>query len=217
MRTLLILCILGLAACGPEYYYQPAEQATATVLGRPAARYGIPPEQPRGDARVATFGVTNVDVGGDETVPSLHVRLIVSNDAGTAAWTLDTRDVRAQFAGRPPQAPTFVNASAEGLPLLPIPPGQSRTIDLFFPLPDDLRGAKDIPQFDVLWSVQTEDRRVAERTPFDRMVVEPAAVDAVVYGYGYGWAPYWWYDPFYPRVIVIHRPGPYRYYYGYPR
>jgi hypothetical protein len=215
MRRLLILCILGLSACGPEYYYQPAEQATASVLGRPAARYEVPPEEPHGDVRVATFGVTGVDVGDEETVPSLHVRLIVSNDSGAAPWLLDTRDIRAQFAGRPPLSPAFVNASGEGLPVLQIPPGQSRTVDLFFPLPEDLRGARDIPEFDVLWSVQTEERRVAERTPFERMRVEPQTT--VMYGYGYGWAPYWWYDPFYPRVIVIQQPGPPRYYYGYPR
>jgi hypothetical protein len=215
MRRLLTLSLLGMAACASQqrFYYQPEEQASARIAGRPAARYTIPPEQPRGDVRVATFGVTEIELGRGEPIPALHVRLIASNDAGERTWTLDTRDIRVQLAGRPPRGAAFVNADVVGLPVLEIPPGQSRTVDVYMPLPDDLEGAGDIPQFDVLWSVRTDERRVVERTPFERIRIEPDVRATVAFGVGV--APYGWHDPQlypylrpYPRAIVIRRVSP---------
>jgi hypothetical protein len=219
MRRLLILCLLGTAACASQqYYYRPEEQASARLAGHPAARYTIPPEQPRGDVRVATFGVTELETDTGERLPALHVRLVASNDSGERTWTLDTRDLHVQLEGRPPQRAAFVNATVVDLPVLKLPPGQSRTVDAYFPLPDDLQGARDIPQFDVMWSVQTDDRRVAERTPFERMRVEPDVRATVAYGYGV--APYWWYDPVlhpFPRTIIIRQVSRPRIHYDHPR
>lgn len=222
MRRLMTLSLLGLAACASQYYYQPAEQATATVTGYPAARYGVPPEQPRGDVRVATLGIARIDMGGEEGVPSLHVRMVVSNDNGVGPWALDTREVLVQIAGMRPLAPAFVNASAAELPVVQIAPGERRTVDLFYPLPDEMSKASHLPALDVVWRVQTEAREVAERTPFERIRIEPTYDAALVYGYGFGVTPYWWYDPFYaypyPRSVVVRRVRPpHVHYYGYPR
>lgn len=220
MRRLLTLCLVGVAGCGAKYYYEPAEQATARVAGYPAARYAEPPERPTGDVRVATFGIVDVDVGAEDRVPSLHVRLVVSKEGGTAPWTLDTREIRVHLANRAPITPSFTSSSADGLPSIQVAPGQKLTVDAFFPLPADLRRARDLPHFDVSWVIETEARRIAERTPFERIRIEPYPEPGFYYGrYGYGYgpgfAPYWWYDPVYaypvpirhpPRIYRIHRP-----------
>ncbi|WP_437486667.1 hypothetical protein WME75_04190 [Sorangium sp. So ce1014] len=53
---------------------------------------------------MATLGVREVELGRGEPIPALHVRLVASNDAGERTWTLDTRDIHVQLAGRPPRA-----------------------------------------------------------------------------------------------------------------
>ena len=214
MRRLLLLCVLGCAGCASQqYYYQPTEQATATLEGRPAARYGIPPESPRGDVLVTTFGVASLDLGGDEPLPVLHVRLVVANNGGEAPWTVDTREIRAELRGLQPVGPAFISASVRDLPTVQIPSGEKRTLDLYFPLPDPLRSDRQVPQFDVLWRVATDTRDVAERTPFERIRVEPAWESHVGYGVGIGVvSPWWWYDPLYsyphPRPVIIQRVRP---------
>jgi hypothetical protein len=50
---------LAMASCSPDYVYRPAENATATITGRVAADYQVPPNTPRGDVRLAYFGTSN--------------------------------------------------------------------------------------------------------------------------------------------------------------
>ena len=52
---------------------------------------------------------------------------------------------------------------------------------------------------------------VASRTSFDRVDRQPETVAyAEPWPLWAGWGPYWWYDPFYPRVVFIHA-HPYRF------
>ncbi|MRG97399.1 hypothetical protein [Polyangium spumosum] len=221
MRRLLIILALAATGCGPSYYYQPAEQADASVSGHPAARYVVPPGSAKGDVRVSSFGVTDVRLSeDDEPIRSLHVRLVVANEDGEEAWAVDTRALRVQFAGfEGAAAPAFANATDSNMPVVVVPRGGSTTIDVYYPLPESLRGAKDLPQFDVIWSVRTEDRVVTQRTPFERRAIQPPP-STFAYGWGAGAYPYWWYDPFfYPRTVVVPAAParPRVYYYGYPR
>jgi hypothetical protein len=224
MRKLLLLCLLatGAAATGcaaDKYYYQPAEQATAISGGHPAAQYSIPPGRQGGDVRVTSFGVTKLEVAGrEERIKTLHVRLDIANENGREPWSLDTRSVGVQFEGSASAvAPTYAHTGDAGLPLVQIPPGASRTVDLYYPLPAEIKGERQIPRFDVVWRVQTDDEVVAERTPFERREIEPAT-PTVYYGFGVGAYPHGWYDPWYPRGVIIERTRrPRVYYYGYPR
>ncbi len=225
MRRLLIALALALAAAvtgcaSGSYYYQPAEQANASESGYPAARYVIPPGTGQGDVRVSSFGVTDVRLAEDEEpVRSLHVRLVIANEDGKEAWAVDTRDVEVQFAGiQGAVEPAFANANDSGMPVVVVPRGGSTTIDVYYPLPEDLRGARDLPQFDVVWRVRTGERIVTQRTPFERRRIDPPP-PTMAYGWGAGAGAYpsWWYDPFfYPRTVVFQR-GPAQprvYYYG---
>lgn len=201
------LSLLGLVAgcAGETYLFEPAEQATATIEGYSAARYTIPPEAPRGDVRIASFGVHDIEQAGGEDVPAIHVRLVISNDSGAGPWSVDTRRVHMEVRGKGDIGAPLVSTDGQGLPVVDVAPGRQRVIDLFYPLPDGMEGASDVPAFDLLWVVKTDTREVAERTPFERIEFERAPRSAVSGGAEW-YGPYWWYDPwYYPPAVVLHR------------
>jgi hypothetical protein len=228
-RLWLAAALLTSACASGSYVYRPSEQATATLRGQPAARYALPPDAPRGDIKVASFGVARmelqVDTDNSEQIPTLQVRLVASNESD-APWKIDTRQLAVHIPGEQGRGPAYVNTDQGGLPEVTVPPRGQRTIDAYFPLPESLRGARDVPQFDVSWQVTLPDRVVAQRTPFERFVVEERPYVNSYAGVGFygspiwsgpmGWGPVWWYDPLYapygigPRPPVIVRPVPAR-------
>jgi hypothetical protein len=215
-----LLALTASTACGAEYVYAPAATTSAQVAGRPAVDVAIPPEAPQGGARVATFGISSIlpqQEGAAETagkpLRALHLRMVVANNA-PLPWTLDTREQRVDLPHRGTSAAAYASADAgeTAPPLVTIPPASRRTVDLFFPLPADLQEAKELPAFDAVWTVHTDKRIVTERTPFERLQVEPQY--AAAYNWDY-WGPPYWYDPYYPRAawvgatlppLYVHRP-----------
>jgi hypothetical protein len=206
---LLLVSALGAAACATEaeYVYRPAEQATALLGGQPAARYAIPPESPRGTLRVASCGAAAVDTTSGR-VQTLHVRLAIANNNDTGPWEVDTDALRVAYASGDVLAPLFVNASAPAAPTLRVAPGEAATIDAYFPLPLSARSTGSVPRFDLLTKVQTPSREVVERTPFERIRIEPTA--AVSTSSTVGLWPVWWYDPaYFPVVLYREQPRVY--------
>jgi hypothetical protein len=171
------------------YTYRPAGNVGATVSGLPAAHYPLPPEQPTGALQVASPGVDDVD-SDDGEFPALRARLVVANDAGDVPWALDVRDVHAEIGASGAQHPAFVNAAEEDMPIVSIPRGKERTVDVFFWLPEEVPGEESLPSFTVRWKVRTGAAEHEGRTTFERVeVVDRAPPPAFAY------APYWWYDP----------------------
>jgi hypothetical protein len=196
MRTLLLgLGTLAIAACASTYVYRPAVTTTAaTVDGRVASYYAIPPEAPRGDVRVVTMGFAQIEQRDtpNSAVQALHVRLVVANNS-EAPWKLDTREQRAVLPKFGESSPAYAKTDSGTPPEVPIPPLTERTVDLYYPLPAGMQKASALPAFDVLWAVDTGTRKVVERTPFERLEVEP------VEPYG-GYAVFTepdWYNPTY--------------------
>src|SRR6185503_20776933 len=71
------------------------------------------------------------------------------------------------------------------------------------PLTPGVRSEAALPEFAVRWQVQVGSRLVAERTPFERLAVEPEPSYYGSWGVnvGLGTRPVWWYDPlFYPGI-----------------
>jgi len=211
---LVLLCAIGGCAEGP-YVYRPA-QATTSVGGLPASRQPIPRDKPSGDIVVASSGITEVK-GAEQPTRAIFVRVVVSNRTDDAAWGVDTRKQTALIAGQPITA-AYVNAyeGYEGTTsVVRVPRGQSRTMDFYFPLPASMQADDDVPPFELSWNVQAGRQVVADRTPFNRVAVEPVYASGPPYPYGY-YGPYGYYDPFWPPVYVAIGVG-YGHYYGYPR
>lgn len=189
------LYALVLAACSQSYVYMP-DTVNAQVGGIPAAKVGIPQEAPQGSIELVSYGVAKLD-----GAPVLHVQLDVSNDGDVAPWRFDPRDQQIEVAGE-----GRVRAIRPGSPSTIARRGH-RVVELYFPLPPEVRSNHGLPRFDLLWQVDTGTRRVASRTEFDR--VEPdytyAYAEPFVYGHGYYPAPSWWYDPFFPGAAFAHR------------
>jgi hypothetical protein len=215
-----ILVLAGaLGGCAEgTYTYRPA-QTTAALSGLPAARQGIPREKPSGDILVASSGVTEIKVA-EQPSRAIFVRVVVSNRSDETAWGFDTRSQEAIIGGqRITAAYANVYEGYEGkTSVVQIPRGQSRTVDFYFPLPANLQNDNEVPPFELAWSVRTSRELVADRTPFNRVRVEPVYVAGSPYPYDY-YGPYGWYDPFWAPFYVGVRVGyPWRgYHYGYPR
>ncbi len=201
--TLLAALALALGACEPNYAYLPVTNATV-VRGKVAAEYPIPADMPHGDVRIASYGIADVGPrhprGENDRLRALHLRFTIENNADRD-WTFDTRQQRVLLQGYGQSQPAFVAVNGGGSPpVVTVPALQSRTIDLFFPLPAPLQRARQLPAFDVIWRVHAYDKFVARRTPFERVVVAPPP-DALDYGPDYGmgdwWGPPYWYNPAY--------------------
>jgi len=190
-------------ACAHDYAYQPAEHATGSIGGHVAADYQIPPAAPQGDVRLASFGLAELRPanGSGDGRPALHLRMVVSNN-DAQPWTVDTREQKldVQSTGSIPPAFSTTHEGNAGLPVVTVGPGSKRIIDLFFPLPPDQQSASAIPEFDAIWNVHAGSQDVVERTPFDRLQIEPAYGPTIAPEYGYygDWAGPFWYDPAYP-------------------
>ncbi|HKQ71127.1 MAG TPA: hypothetical protein VJT73_17400 [Polyangiaceae bacterium] len=196
--------------CGSESYaYRPAEQATATLSGLPAARYGVPPERPSGTVRVASPGLTEIGVNDGQRAKMLLLRVNVENNSDEEPWSFDTREQRVVVAGDGESRPAYVASAQKESPLFRIARGEKRTIDLYYPPPAGFADAKRPPSFDIIWQVKTGERVVAERTPFDSVAAEPANGVAPPNRFGTGWGlgPYWWYDPLWPGPTYVIAPG----------
>ncbi len=192
---------LVLVACEPEYAYVPTTSATVTVAGQVAADYGIPPEAPRGDLRVASYGITHISPQEhpDQHLSAIHVRLIAANES-SLPWTIDTNEQHIDLDRHGTSAPAWASADKRGgqPPLVDVPPGGKRTIDLFYLLPQDMQEASELPHFDARWQVMMGGERIAARTPFERFRIEPAAGPSE---WDYGESGYFWGGPYYMNPL----------------
>jgi hypothetical protein len=94
--------------------------------------------------------------------------------------------------------PAYATVDKGTVPAVEVPTREARTIDLFYPLPKEMQDADRLPSFDTIWTVHVGDRLVTQRTPFERMKVEPQRdwrLEA-----GAVWGPPYWYDPLYPEL-----------------
>ncbi len=217
-RTALALAAVTIAACTPTYAFVPATNPTTSIYGYPAASYPIPPQAPRGDLRVASYGIEPLSPAAapDESVGSLHIRIFVSNTSDQA-WTIDTREQRAAFVGQEASAPAFATADpgASGPPVVTIAPNTSRFVDLFFLLPADMQTASALPEFQFTATVQTGAGPVSETTPFKRVETDGDSYGAYYYAGPYpGYGPWLYGYDYWDWPLVGFYGGYYPYRYG---
>jgi hypothetical protein len=210
MRSMLCAALVTFAASGCEssYVYRPESHAQARIQGRQAAEYPLPtPATPQGSIRIASYGVSKVTPQANDhgTMHALHVREVVDNESNRP-WTIDTRAQAIELRDGQRIGAAYVRSDANTLPIVTVPPAGKRTLDLLFPLPASEEKASHIPEFDVIWRVDAGGVEVAQRTPFQRLRVEPYYA-SVGWGYPYdgafAWGPYGWMDPLWgPGVIA---------------
>jgi hypothetical protein len=214
LRTLgVLVAVVGATACAEhQYVYEPDVPNAHAPSGLPATRVAIPQEQPQGAVELTSYGMTQLNADG-RGVAALHVRMIVTNDGDATPWQVDTTQQLLAIPGEGRSRAMFVNSDVHTMPIVAIGQHERHVIDLYYPLPGPIQNATRLPRFEVMWQVDTAARRVASRTDFDRVDIQPgnAYVYSSTYGYPYdywpawaGWGPYWWYDPYFPTVGFVH-------------
>jgi hypothetical protein len=80
-RAFRVVPLIVAIGCAPQYSYVPTTNATATVRGRVAAEYPIPPGAPQGDVRLASYGMTDVSPqkAPNEVLRALHLRVVLAD------------------------------------------------------------------------------------------------------------------------------------------
>lgn len=222
LRWLSTLTFLGCATA--SYVYSPRDAATS-MDGYPATVTAVPPEAPQGKVEVTSFGILGI-TAGNAPFDALHVRMSITNDGDATPWSLIASEQLIELPGASPFRPAYVNTDAAPGEVVEIGQRQRRVIDLYYALPAGVHDDADLAGFQLLWQVITPARLFASRTEFQRFENEPE-VHAPVMLYA-GWAPYWWYDPFWGRRgfghheplivrpgVIISRP-PHRHYHPAP-
>jgi len=193
-----ILLAAGAAGCAHEYAYLPAVPGAGNDA---AVRYPIPPEAPRGEVYVTSFGFTQMDVAQDRTANLLHARLVAVN-SGPETWTVDGNSQQLTVPpGQQPLSPAFINTDAGTGPVYTVPPAQRRVFDFYYAVPPPMDQAEQLGFFELGWRVDVAGRPIAQRTPFQRYEDRRGAYEPyppyVFVGLGFGVG--WWYGPaFYP-------------------
>lgn len=178
------IAVVGLSilfGCASDRYtYAPVFTTGADVSGEPAATYPIPPEAPRGDVRVATFGIAPLRSQGleDSTLQAIHMALVVSNRSDET-WSVDAAEQRVVLTGAGTPQSSIDATTIEGTrpPSVEIPARTTKWVDLLFPLPFGLQNARAIPSFDAIWTVRVGSRAITKRTPFERFLAERPSPD----------------------------------------
>jgi hypothetical protein len=185
MKRYLCAALAGavlLLGCAPDRYtYAPVTTSSADLEGVSAAVYGIPPDAPRGEVRVAMLGVGSVPaIGAQETRSrSVHVALAVSN-RGDAPWTVDPSEQRLTFTSKRERNDLYAmtgDPSRAGVRPLVVAPRSTRVIDLYFALPIQLEKESAPPSFELRWTVHAGSRAITQRTPFQRFLVAPTPAE----------------------------------------
>jgi hypothetical protein len=212
------LSTVGLGCATERYGFRPATVASSEG-GLPASHYVVPPEAPRGEVYVTSFGTRDVGDGGEAAGSQLiHVRLAVANQSSDAPFTVDPGHLLLVAPGAAPQRPDFLEVDGRQSANTEIGRGQRRMFDVYYRMPGGAADARRVPSFDFDWQVNAGGKLVADRTPFVREPYrdyEEAGRTTLAVGvaapWWWGWygPPWWgWYGPYGPYAYGGYGYGP---------
>ena len=141
-----------------------------TASGHPVAVavYPIPEQAPHGVVTLRSPGVEPLPAPA--SARGLHVVMDVRND-GRRPWSIDTRRETVVLPDGSVHAATLalVGGAPTSQPIVEVPVGARRTIDLYFPLPAGQAQARRLPAFAADWQVQTGHGTLRGQASFHRV------------------------------------------------
>jgi hypothetical protein len=157
------------AGCATERAgFRPTTMVSTTEAGFPAARYAVPPNAPRGEVFVTSFGTRQVDETSDARSDLVHVRVAVANQTGTGTWTFAPSRQLLVAQGAAPQGPEFLEIDGRNPGDDRIAPAQRKVFDLYYRMPKGASHDAIVPGFDLTWQLEADGQSVSERTSFVR-------------------------------------------------
>jgi hypothetical protein len=136
----------------------------------------------------------------------LGIRMLVANDRDQHPWLVNVSEQALRTASKP--EPPAAARTRPGTKVVAIPPGESETVDLYFPAPDQSEpepgGAAQTLVFE--WTLHAGDGALTERTPLvrGRLVPEMGLLSDRGEALGRLWYDPDWNQPTYnyPRQVV---------------
>lgn len=171
MRRTLVhigLFVGALTASGcADYVYRPATASTTV----PVAAYRVSAPDPRGEVFLRSPGIIPLPAIANEQGKSLHVSMVVDNDA-MQPWRVDTQQLTVVLPDGSERAPALaVSQNGAIVPSVEVPPGAERVVDLYYPLPPDAQRASRLKGFTARWQIETAEGTVKGETLFHRVNV----------------------------------------------
>jgi hypothetical protein len=175
--VLAVAATLVTACGGPRSEFRPTaqaklEDAPGCIAGQSAAAYPIPD----GEVKVAALGVSKVELpDGTEfrRTRALHTRLVVHN-RGHEVWTVEVRRQNAFLGTADGDVALPGPIAGDETTLAVVMPNDTRTLDLYYPLPETVHSDAMINRFRIDWRIATPGRVIAAReTPFERHQLPP--------------------------------------------
>lgn len=193
MRTLTV--IGALCAVGAGETYAP-RGATGWIDGHRAVSRDLP----AGQVDIASFGIVQLTPDDTPAMPTLHVRLVVTNQSDRTPWAFDARTTMLGLGDWRERA-TFANSDRATLPVVILDRGETALVDLYFALPP---ACTDVSQFDVAWRLSTGQGLRDEHARF--VIDDTRSPDAAV-THRIGWGTRWWFDPAHEWASFYHQDG----------
>ncbi len=158
------LLTVTLASCAHEHVFPPTSRQAAPGQ----VSYRLPPG---GDVAIAVVGYDRITRRAyDQTsFPALRVRMTLTN-RGAQPWTVNRREQLAFIESYGPSLP-----AAASDPLLVVPPGETRALDLFYPVPSPSFAQAPPQKLSVQWRVRVPGALIGDRARLDREVASIAA------------------------------------------
>ena len=212
--ALFVICALSGCATSTSasFRYVVTGTGTSTASGPQAeAVYNQPQESSEGSVRVRSMGIVDLRRKGEEArIPSLHIRTTLSKTTGDGTWKFNFQEQFVTLANGARSAPLYGNTDgntdAGGLPIIEVKTGESRNVDLFFPLPKGAGSGEGLSSFDFKWLVRSGEKTLSQSTAFARAPQSgmyhsyPYYYDPYPLGYGsFWWGAGWgWHHHYYP-------------------
>lgn len=196
---LLLISVMAVGCASQKYGFRPAGNVMTAEAGYPAAHYPVPPESPRGEVFVTSFGTRDAELNGQNT-QLIHARLAVANHNAETDWTVDPGQQLLVGPGAQSQRPDFMEVDGKHDGDTRVARGQRKVFDLYYRVPGGARDVGGVAGFDLQWKLQGGGQTFAEHTSFAR---EPyrdyressgtrVAVAGVAPWWAFGYGPAWW-------------------------
>ena len=192
-----VSAFLHMACVSHSHNYGPIGTGVPNSAGPLAAEafYPVNVDDGKGSLRLRSQGVVDLRAKGtQERRPALHMSAVLANTNGEQTWSFEPREQIVIFPDHGQVAAIALNPNSFDLE---IKPGESRTVELYFPIPNGLDS--ELHEFDVKWNVSVGKRAVSESTTFAKRRERMQAHDS--FGMGSGW--YYGTPIYYPSAPAI--------------
>jgi hypothetical protein len=159
MRYIALVALFALGCSPPpRWAYRPTPataraDAPKVINGHHAASYNVP----GGAIEVTTVGVSEVRPPHEpkkRTAPMVHVHMVVRHGAGDL-WVVDPFEQIADIGDLVREAPRFALVDGNDVTPAVLRPGETRTVDLYYLMPEGRLPPNTLPWVTVDWRVRT--------------------------------------------------------------